>query len=72
MTTQGKTTRAERINSLRIIEEYFWMFLRHLHTSVSERLGEPGMKALEQGFRTAGRYRGESMLENPQTLGRRH
>jgi hypothetical protein len=68
MSVQGKTTRAERIHSLRIIEEYFWMYLRHLHTSVSERLGEPGIKALEQGYRTAGRYRGEGLRENPQNL----
>ena len=68
MTTAEQTGRDQRINSLRIIEEYYWMFLRHLHSAVSERLGEPGLRALEEGFRLCGHYRGEGIRQHPQTL----
>ena len=68
MTTGDKTTREGRINSIRITEEYYWMLLRHLNNAVSEKLGEPGLKALAEGFRRYGHYRGEGMRQNPQSL----
>lgn len=67
MTTAEQTGRDQRIYSLRIIEEYYWMLLRHLHNAVSERLGEPGLRALEEGFRLCGHYRGEGIRQRPQT-----
>lgn len=68
MTTKDTTTREERISSIRITDEYYWMLLRHLHNAVSEKLGEPGMKALAEGFRQYGHYRGEGMRQKPQSL----
>ncbi|MFQ5934114.1 MAG: L-2-amino-thiazoline-4-carboxylic acid hydrolase [Dehalococcoidia bacterium] len=68
MTTDERTGRDQRISSLCIIEEYYWMLLRHLHNAVSNRLGEPGLRALEEGFRITGRYRGEGLRQHPQTL----
>ena len=68
MITKDKTTREERIHSIRITDEYYWMLLRHLHKAVSEKLGEPGRKALAEGFRQYGHYRGEGMRQNPQSL----
>ena len=68
MTTDPAATRDQRIASLKIIDEYYWMLLRHLTIHTRARLGEPGMKALGEGFRLAGRYRGQSMAEDPATL----
>ena len=68
MTTADTTTREQRVNSVRIIDEYYWMLLRHLHNAVSEKLGEPGMRALAEGFRQYGHYRGEGIRQNPQSL----
>ncbi len=61
-------TRDQRIASLKIIEEYFWMFLRHLGRHAGTRLGDAGLRALEEGFHLCGQYRGESMRQNPATL----
>jgi len=54
-------TRQQRIESVRIMVEYNWMYLRHLYASVCERLGESGIEAMNAGFRQHGRYRGESI-----------
>ena len=68
MTADPAATRDQRIASLKIIDEYYWMLLRHLARHTRARLGEAGMRTLAEGFRLAGRYRGESMSENPITL----
>ena len=68
MTSDPAATRDQRIASLKIIDEYYWMLLRHLARHTRARLGEAGMRTLAEGFRLAGRYRGESMAENPATL----
>ena len=68
MTTDEGTERDQRISSLRIIDEYYWMLLHQLHQSVSKRLGEPGIQALEEGFRVCGLYRGEALRQHAQTL----
>ena len=59
--------REQRVQSLRIIDEYYWMVLRQLHESVSRRLGEPGMRAMRAGFLKYGHYRGESLRNHPRT-----
>jgi hypothetical protein len=61
------TERAQRIRSIRIIEEYHWMLLRQLDVAVRKRLGEPGMAALRAGLELYGRYRGESLRQHPLT-----
>ncbi len=68
MTTNEQTGRDQRINSLRIIDEYYWMLLRQFHLTASRRLGEPGIRALEEGIRLCGVYRGEGLRQHPQTL----
>ena len=57
--------RANRIQCLRIIVEYFWMYLRQLEVA-TQRLGAPGRDAVTEGVRHYGRYRGESMRESVQ------
>ena len=68
MTSDPAATRDQRIASLKIIDEYYWMLLRHLTIHTRARLGDAGMRALGEGFRLAGRYRGQSMAEDPATL----
>jgi hypothetical protein len=59
------TERASRIESVRIMVTYNWMFLRHLYLSVQDRLGDAGLATLETGIRRHGYYRGESLRSSP-------
>ena len=57
--------RDRRIKSLRIIDEYYWILIRHIQDAVQKRLGQPGMAAVAEGFRQYGRYRGQSLYDAP-------
>lgn len=57
--------RDQRLHSLRIIDEYTWMLLRLLDVHVGRRLGEAGRRALAEGFRNYGFYRGQSLYDAP-------
>ena len=47
------TERAQRIRSIRIIEEYHWMLLRQLDVAVRKRLGERARWHVETNFSRA-------------------
>jgi hypothetical protein len=57
--------REGRINSLRLIDENYWILIRHIRDAVEKRLGEPGLAALADGFRQYGHYRGQSLYDAP-------
>lgn len=57
--------REARINSLRIIDEIYWMLLRQIRDSVAKRLGDVGVAALADGFRRYGYYRGQTLHDSP-------
>jgi hypothetical protein len=57
--------RDQRIQSLRIIDEYTWMLIRQIREAVEKRLGEPGLAALADGFRRYGYYRGQTLFDSP-------
>ena len=59
------TDRDQRISSIRIIDEYHWIMLRHLDLTVRARHGELGIAALRDGLRFYGRYRGETLRQHP-------
>ena len=58
--------RQDRIESVRIMVEYNWMYLHHLYQAASTRLGEAGLKAVAAGIRRHGHYRGESIRSSAQ------
>ena len=68
MIANAADSRDQRISALKIINEYYWMLLRHLGRYTGTRLGDAGLRALAEGFRLCGHYRGESMRQNPATL----
>jgi hypothetical protein len=57
--------REQRIKSLRLIDEYYWMMLRHMRDAVTKKLGKAGLSALGDGFRRFGHYRGQSLYDSP-------
>ena len=58
--------RQNRIESVRIMVEYNWMYLRHLYNAASTRLGEAGLRSVAAGIRRHGHYRGESIRSSAQ------
>ena len=56
--------RASRVRSLRILVEYNWMYLHHLHEATASRLGAAGLAALLPGFRRYGHHRGEEIRQS--------
>lgn len=51
--------RQARIESVRIMVEYNWMYLHQVYQAASTRLGEKGVQAIASGIRRHGRYRGD-------------
>lgn len=68
MAGKDSSDRSHRVASMTTMVEYHWMFLRALSQAVRDYLGEPGLAALERGFRRAGYYRGQRIRDLPETF----
>jgi hypothetical protein len=68
MPQSDSAERARLVQSLAIMSEYHWMFLRHLYLAVAARFGPPGLDVLARGLRRYGYYRGESIRDSPAVL----
>ena len=51
--------RQARIESVRIMVEYNWMYLHQVYLAASAKFGEKGVQAIAAGIRRHGRYRGD-------------
>lgn len=57
-------SRNDRIASLRILAEYYWIYLANLAASVEQHLGEAGQDTLDDGMRNFGFAEGQIMRDS--------